>query len=174
MLHRHPVGKKPHVGELHPASSRQRLRHRRGVDRFDAHHPDLGPHSLDIGCDTRNESSTTHGHENRIDRPLLLAQDFHADRTLARDYLRIVVRMHEASAARLGHLERFIVRIAVRIPVQDHFGATALDRVNLDRRRGYRHHDRCLACKTLCGKSNTLRMIPGRRGNDAAVTLRCR
>ena len=37
--------------------------------------------------------------EDRVDRALALAQDLHPDRTLPRDHVGIVVRMHERRAA---------------------------------------------------------------------------
>jgi threonine dehydratase len=79
----------------------------------------------------------------------VLAHDLHADRALAGDHLGVVVGMHEHQAAAAPQLQRPLVRLGVRIAVQDDLCAARRHRVDLDARRGDRHDDRGAAAQAL-------------------------
>ena len=65
--------------------------------------------------------------EDRVDRRLPLAQDFHADRALPGDHVGIVVGMNERGPRGLLQRQRVRVGVAVRIAVQHDLGAARLD-----------------------------------------------
>ncbi|MNF84226.1 hypothetical protein D3C81_1295490 [compost metagenome] len=62
----------------------------RGMFRLDANDANFRPQVFDVGGDTRDQPPATHRHEDRVQRPLMLAQDFHRHRALPRDHLRVV------------------------------------------------------------------------------------
>ena len=118
-----------------------------------------------------DEPAAADGDEDRVDRPLALAQDLHADRALAGDHVGIVVRMHEHGVRALLQRERVRVGVAVRVAVQHDLGAARFDRGDLDVRRGHRHDDRRRAAELLRGERDALRVVAGGRGDHAARAL---
>ena len=60
-----------------------------------------GPHRLDVGGHARDQPAAADGHEHRVDRALVLAQDLHRDRALAGDHVGVVEGVHEGQALRL-------------------------------------------------------------------------
>ena len=171
LLHRDPVGEQADMGEPDPATCGERARHRIRVLGLDSDHPDLGPHPLHVGGDAARQSAAADGDEDRVDGSLALAQDLHADRTLPRDDVRIIVGVHEHGARSLLQHERMRIRVAVRIAEQHRFRAPRLDGGDLDVRRGHRHHDRRRAIELLRGERDTLRVVAGRGRDDAARAL---
>jgi len=79
--------------------------------------------------------------------------------------------MHEGHLVLLLQLQRVLIGIGIRITMQHHFRAATRDRLDLDLRRGGGHHDDGLAAELLCGKRHTLRMVPRRGGDHAALEL---
>ncbi len=69
-----------------------------------------GRTALMYAGDAGDQAAAADGDEDRVDRPLVLAQDLHPDRALPGDHVGIVERVHEGQAA-LG-FERARVRVA--------------------------------------------------------------
>ena len=130
-----------------------------------------GPHALDVRGDARDEAAAADGDEDRVDRPLALAQDLHADRALPGDDVRVVVRMDERRAGLLLQRLRVLVRVRIGVAVQDDVAAARLDRGDLDVRRGHRHHDRRAARQPLRGERHALRVVARGRGDHALRAL---
>ena len=103
--------------------------------------------------------------------PLAVADDFIADRALAGDHQQIVERVDEREA-RFGD-ERVAVglRVGIAVAVQLDLGAHAAHRVDLDLRRGLRHHDDGAQPELARGERDALRVIAGAGGDDAAGAL---
>ncbi|CAJ6855767.1 DEAD/DEAH box helicase [Burkholderia pseudomallei] len=119
----------------------------------------------------RREPAAADRHEDRVNRPLMLAQDLHRDRALARDHVRIVERMDEREAALGLHLHRVRVRVAVRFARLDHLdgrSAVRAHRVDLHLRRRHRHDDHRLHVHPRGRERDALRMVARRRGDHPA------
>jgi hypothetical protein len=132
LLHRHAVGEQTHVRQLDPPAGLERARHRVRILGLHADHLDLGPHALHVRGDAAREPTAADGHEDRIERTLVLPQDLHADRALARDHIGVVVRMHEHRVRALLQRERVRVGVAVGVTEQHDFRTARLDRGDLD------------------------------------------
>ena len=118
-----------------------------------------------------DEAAAAHRDEHRVDRPLALAQDLHADGALAGDDVGIVVGMHEDEAEPALELHRVRVGLGVAVAVQHHLGAARRDRVHLDLRRGHRHDDGGAAAELLRGERHALRVVARAGGDHAARAL---
>ena len=64
------------------------------------------------------QPATTDGHEHGMDRPRVLAQDFHADGALAGDHVRIVKRRNIGCTSGFGQFDRMQIGVAERVAVQ--------------------------------------------------------
>jgi hypothetical protein len=106
-----------------------------------------------------------------VDRRFRLAQDFHADGALAGNHLGIIVRVHEGQPAHRRHLARMLVGVAVGIAAQHDLRTAAAHRIDLDLRRGGRHHHQGAAVQPLGGQRHALSVIAGRRADHAAAQL---
>ncbi|CAJ6434725.1 Uncharacterised protein [Burkholderia pseudomallei] len=158
--------------EKSPAPARrERLLHRARIVGLHADHLDLRAHRLHVRGHARREPAAADRHEDRVNRPLMLAQDLHRDRALARDHVRIVERMDEREAALGLHLHRVRVRVAVRFARLDHLdgrSAVRAHRVDLHLRRRHRHDDHRLHVHPRGRERDALRMVARRRGDHPA------
>jgi len=168
LLHRDPIGEKTHVIQHDAPSGPERARHGVGVHRFDADDLDRRAQPLDVGSDAGNQPAAADRHEHGVDRVRGLTQDFHSDRALARDHVRILVGVNEAELACPSQALRLDVRFVVGIAVQVHFRSAGLDRVDLDLGGCGRHDDHRRAAELLGGKRHALSVIAGRRSDDSA------
>ena len=100
-----------------------------------------------------------------------LLQHFERDRALARDDMRIVVRMHpdQPALARLGLGAR--LRFADGLAIEQHLRAVRLGRRDLHERRRHRHHDGRRDAERCRVIGHRLGMVAGRHGDDAARAL---
>src|SRR5207342_3428459 len=105
LLDRDPIGEQPDVSELDTASRRYRARHRIRILGLDADYLDLRTNPLHVGGDSRNDAAAADGHIDRGQRPRMLTQDFHSDRTLAGDDVGIVVRVDDGQTSIDGERE---------------------------------------------------------------------
>ena len=126
-LDRGAVGEQSHVGQLHAPAPAHRLQHGIGIGGLHADDADLGPQRLDIGRHAGDQPAAADGHEDGVDRPLVLAQDLHRHRALAGDHVGIVEGMHEHQLAFGGDLQRMLVGRVVHIAVQHHFAAGVVE-----------------------------------------------
>ena len=147
----------------------QRAVHGIGIHRLHADDPDLGAQLFDVGRHAGDQPAAADGAEDGVDRPGVLAQDFHRDGALPGDYIWIVIGVHEGHAFLFFQFQRMLVGVGIRIAVQYHFRAAIFHRINLDLWRGDRHHDDCLATKFLRGQRHALRMVARRGGDDATL-----
>ena len=95
-----PSANRPDLVEHDALPGLQRAGHRVGVDRLHADDLDRRAQPLHVGGDAGDQPAAADRHEDRVDRPGVLAQDLHADRALPGDHVRVVVGMHEREAAR--------------------------------------------------------------------------
>ncbi len=114
------VRKQPDVVQLDAFAGLDRAHHGVGVAGLHADDLDLRPHGLDIGSHPGDQAAAADRDEDRVDRPLVLAQDLHRHRALAGNHVGIVERMDEAQAALFLQLEGMAVGIGEAFAVQDH------------------------------------------------------
>lgn len=166
------VGEKAHVVQGDVFTRVDRALHGIRVLRLNADYLDLGVDRLDVGGYARGKSAAADLHEDRI-RPravarLVLTQNFHADRALARDHVGIVKGVHEAQALFLLHL--FGVRCGVReaLAHENDLAAQVAHGLDLERGRRHGHHDHGAAAEAPGGKRHALGVV-ARRGADHAA-----
>ena len=97
----------------------------------------------------------------------MLTQDFHANGALTGDDINIVIWMDKDIPFFVRNLLCVLVTVVKPLAVQDNFAAAAFDGVNLDRRSGFRHHDRRSDLEFLSTDGYALCVVPGRGGDDA-------
>jgi len=157
---------------LHALARLDRTQHRVRVVRLHADHFDFGPHRFDVRRHARDQPAAADRDKDRVDRRLVLAQDFHRNRALAGDHVRVIERVHEGQAVLGFEFERVQVGIGVTFAGQHHLGAVRAHCVDLDLRRGHRHHDHRLAAQPLGRERHALRVVAGRGADHAPRELR--
>ena len=105
---------------------------------------------------TRCQTAAANRDKNRIDIAML-SENFHADSSLTGNHIRIIKRRDISQFFLFCQLHRIIIGIVVRHAFQYHFAASALDRINFDFRRSFRHHNHRTATQILRRQSHTLR-----------------
>nr|GEU28525.1 hypothetical protein [Tanacetum cinerariifolium] len=136
---------------------------------------DVRADRLDVAGNAGNQPAAADGDKNCVDRPRVLAQDFHADRALAGNYVRIVERVDKGQLLFFFQRQRVVVGVGVRLAVQhDLDGRTAarLDGVDFHLRRGGGHHDQGAAPQLGCRQRHALGVVAGRGANHATLALR--
>ena len=101
--------------------------------------------------------------------PCSLPQDFHGDRTLSGDHVRIVERVHEHQPALAGELDGALVGLIVIVAVQHDFAAQIGDRLHLDFRRRQRHDDERGDAARARTERHALGVVAGGGANHAAL-----
>ena len=86
---------------------------------------DVRANRFHVGGDAGDQAAAADGDEDGVDGAGMLAQDFHADRALAGDHVRIVERVHEGQLLFLFQGQRMVVGIRVGLAVQHHFDVGA-------------------------------------------------
>ena len=167
-LHRGAVGKQADIGERHAPPLAHRLQHRVGVHRLHADHAHLGTHGLDVTRHARNQTAAADGHEDGVQRALVLAQDLHRHRALAGDDIGIVEGMHESQALVPLQQQRMAVGVGVAVAMQHDLAAQGLHGVDLQARCRHRHHDDGAAAQALGRQRHTLGVVAGRGADHAA------
>ncbi len=137
----------------------------RGICGLDTDDRGLGPLLFYISCDTGNQAAATHRNEDRVDRLGVLAQDFDADRALARDHIEIVVGVNVDEALFFGLAPSQLVRFVVAVAVQNDLCTECLHGLDLDRGCRHRHHDARADAALPRGERDPLGVI-ARRGGD--------
>ena len=168
LAHGDAVGEEPNLRQRHPLAGVDRRGHAGGLFRLDADDLDLGAQVLDEAGDPRGQPAAADGHEDRLDRIGMLAQDLHSHRALPGDHVGIVVGRHEREPAldlepaRLGEC-------LVETVAEQHDLATApAHGVDLDARRRARHDDRRRDPELGRCQRHALGVVAGRGGDDAA------
>ena len=95
----------------------------------------------------------------------MLAQDLHADRPLACNDIRIVIRMDEGETSLRLKPTGLGVGLVKALAVEDHTATLPSHSLNFDRGGGARHHDGGLSTQPLSRESHALSMI-ARRSTD--------
>ena len=117
-LDRRTVGKQADVLEFDPLAGSDGTRHGVRVGSLHADHADLRLEALDVGGYPGGQPAAADGHEHGMDRPRVLAQDFHADGALAGDHVRIVKRRNIGCTSGFGQFDRMQIGVAERVAVQ--------------------------------------------------------
>ena len=165
------IGEQPDVGQFDPPARLQRTGHRIGVGGLHADDPDVGAHLLHIRGDARDQTAAADCREDGVDRRLVLAQDLHADRAVAGDHVGIVEGVDEGEFLLALQFQRVVVGVGVAVAEQHDFGATSAHRVDLQLRRGDRHHDHGPAAHAPGRQRDPLGMVAGRRRDHPARQL---
>ena len=173
--HRRAVRKQAHVGQGHPFARFQRARHGVRIDRLHADDLDVGANLFHVRRHAGDQAAAADGDEDGVDGAGMLAQDFHADRALAGDHVRIVERVHEGQLLFFFQGQRVVVGVRVGLAVQHDFhmhAAARLDGVDLDGGRGGGHDDDGAATHARGRQGHALGMVACRSANDAALAFR--
>ena len=104
LRHRHAVGEQPDLRQHHALTRGQRLLQAVGVVRLDADDLGLRAQVFDVSGDAGDQAATTDRYEDRVQRALMLAQDFHCHGALAGDHMGVVVGVHVDQALLLDQL----------------------------------------------------------------------
>ena len=165
------VAEQPDVVERHPLPGGERTDHRVGVLDLDADHLDLRADGLDVGGDPRDQTAAADGDEDRLDRPLALAEQLHRDRPLPGDHVRVVERMDVGQVCfglQRGGMDG---RVGVAVAVEHDLRPPSSDRIDLDLRGGHRHDHRRLAPEVVGAHRHALGVVAGRRADHATTEL---
>jgi hypothetical protein len=132
-------------------------------------------HGLDVVGHARDQASAADGHEDGIEvraaELLQLAQHLHGNRALAGDHVGVVEGVDEGQPLVLLQLDRVLVGIGVAFAGQHDFAAQRLHGIDLDLRRGGRHHDHGAAAQLACPQGHALCMVAGRGADHALLQL---
>ena len=104
----------------------------------------------------------------------MLAQDLHADRALPGDDVGVVERVDERQSPLARHLDRLLVGVVEIVAVQHHLPAEVAHRLDLDVRRGLRHHDHGRNAATARRQRHALRVVAGGGADHSAAGDRLR
>ncbi len=157
--------------QSHSLSGLNRLNHGVRIGGLNPDHLDLGADCLEIGRHAGDQAAAADRDEHGINRPLVLAQDFHADGALARNHVRVVEGVHEREVLGVSQFQGMFVGVRVAVAEQHDFAATGADCIDLDLRGGDRHDDDGPAAQTLSAQGNSLSMIACRRADHATLKL---
>ena len=94
------------------------------------------------------QTAAANRNKNRIDIAVL-TENFHADGSLTGNYVRIIKRRDISQFFLFCQLHRIIIGVVIRHAFQYHFAASALDRIDFDFRRCFRHHNDGAATQIL-------------------------
>ena len=130
-----------------------------------------GPQILHERGDSGGEPAAANRHEDRLDRAGMLLQDLLADRPLAGDHLGVVERVQEGQALLGLEDPRLGQGLVEGVAVEDHLGPAGPARIDLDRRRGARHHDHGPRPELGGRQGYTLRVVARRGADDPAGDL---
>ena len=158
------------AGERHDFSRGKRCLHTAGSGRFHADHPDSGVEQLCERGDSCRKTSAADWHENILHQGELL-KNLHGDRPLSGRYHRIIKRMNKRVSFFVGELKSFLTGLVVDIPEKHDFGPIAFGPVDLDQRRGRRHHNDGLCAEAFCSVGHALGVVAGGRRNQSALPL---
>ncbi len=167
--HGHAVREDADALERHALPGAQRIVHARGVFRLDADDAHQRIERLDVGRDAGDQPTAADRDEDRIGRRRHLAQDFHADRALPGDDVGVVERMDERQLALRCDDQRVLVGVVEVVAVQHYVAAEVEHGLDLDVRRGLRHHDHRGDAPALRGQRDALRVVARRRADHAAL-----
>ncbi|MNM97621.1 hypothetical protein D3C81_1101310 [compost metagenome] len=140
--------------------------------RLDANDAHLRPQVFDVGGDTRDQPAAAHRHEDRLQRPLVLAQDFHGHRALPRDHLRVVERRYKGATGLQGQVQCIGQCKRKAFAVQHRIGAATAHPDDLQLRCRAGHDDGGVDPQFPRGQRHALRMIAGRSRDHADSLLR--
>ena len=171
-FHRRAIGKQTHIAQGDALARHHRLQHGRRIIHLHANHLHLRAHRLDVIGDTRYQTTATNSHKHRIQRALVLAQQFHGNRALAGNHFGVIKRMDKRQTLFGAQLHCVAVSVGVAVAVQQHFSAQRFDRLYLQCGRGHRHHNHRPSTQFFRAQGHALRMVASRRTHHAFGELR--
>ena len=118
-----------------------------------------------------HQPAAAHRHEDRVDRPLVLAQNFHRHGALAGDHVGIVVGVDVDQPFLLDQLQRIGQRLGERIAMQHRLAAAGAHALHFQLWRGPRHDDGGLDPQLLGRQRNALGVVASRCSDHAARQL---
>ena len=123
----------------------------------------LGAHRLDVVRHTGNQATPANGDEDRVQRPLVLAQQLHGDGALSGDHFGVIKWVNKGQTLLGAKFHRMVVGVGVAVAVQQHLATQRFHRFHLQSRCGDRHDDDRPSAQLFCTQSHALRMV-SRRG----------
>ena len=168
--HRDAVGEDADAIQRHAPAGTQRFEHSGRVLGLDADDLDPRIQRFRVGRNPGDQTAAADRNEDRVDGVAVqLAQDFHADRTLTGDHVRIVERVHEHQTALARQLDGPFVGMIVVVAVQHDLAAQIGDRLHLDFRRRQRHDDEGGYAARARTERDALGVVARGGANDAAL-----
>ena len=146
------------------------LLHAGRARRFDADDFDPRVRRLERHRHARDEPASADRHDDDVGLWKVF-MDLEAERSLARDELRIVERMNICESALDDELPGFLVGLVPDRAVQHHFRSVRARRVDLGRRRILGHDDDGVHAIQPGGERHALCVVAGRGADDAAPFL---
>ena len=163
------VGEEAHFLHFHRTSGGDGAAHVIRVDRLDTDDLHFGAQLLDVHGDTGGKSTAANGHEDSVKGTGILAQNFHADRSLPGNDVLVIEGRNKHSASFLNQLSRLLHAVAEGFAGKDNLTAETAHSGDLDGRARLGHHDGRLTAELRSGKSHALGVVAGRGSNNAAA-----
>ena len=145
----------------------KRSRHRIGIFRLHTDDSNLRAQLFYVSPNPGNESTAANRNKDGVQVSCVLLQDLEADRALASDHVRIIVRMDKGEAPLLTEHHGMLVGLIITIPVQHNLSSETSHGIHFDVRRGPGHDDCGPALQMVCSQRHALGMVTGRYCNDA-------
>ena len=170
LLHGGAVGDGAHMRQFHDMPRLERGLHACGPRRFYADHLYVRIQKLGHGRYSRGEPAAADGHQDVVDKRQLL-HDFHRDGALAGRDAQVVEGVHEGELALLGQLERAGVGLVVHVACEHDLSSERFGALHLDIGGRCGHDDGGGHAVALRRVGHALRVVAGRRGDEAALAL---
>ena len=168
------VGEKTDIRQVDTFAGIETLFHGTGINRFHTDYSDFGTDFLDVCGNTGNQSAASYRHENGMDRPGVLTENFHTDRSLTGNDIRIVKWVDKCQVTFFFKHFRVITGIGKRIAEKNDFNVVASvcpDCFNFDGGRCGWHRDNGLAVQFSGRQGDSLGVIAGGCTNNPLFQL---
>ena len=161
------IGEQTHIGQGDTFFGADGLDHRVRVVHLHPNHLHLGAHRLDVIGNPGNQPAAANGDKHGVQRALVLAQDFHRNRALAGNHVRVVERVHKRQALLFLECGGMGVGVGITVAKQHHLATKGFYRVHLELGRGGGHDHHGAGAQCVGAHGHALRMV-ARRGADHA------
>ena len=131
----------------------------------------LGAHRLDVVRHTGYQSATANRDEDRVQRPLVLAQQLHGDGALSGDHFGVIKWVNKRQTLLGAKFHRMVVGVGVAVAVQQHLATQRFHSFHLQSWRRDRHDDDRPSAQFLRTQSHALRMVASGRTHHALGEL---
>ena len=164
-LDRHTIGKQRDPLQVHRLTSLQCRHQTGGAFGLDPDHLDVRQQLLDIDGDAGRQTTATDLHED-VGQSGVLLQQLPPYGALPGDDIGVIERRDQGVTMQLGQATTLGIGLIEAVTEQHHIAAHAPHRIDLDVRRGGRHHDGSLDVQFGPGERYPLGVVARRGGDD--------